>query len=390
MHLPPDMFAWDQSGLRSLVTLYVTRPEFKSKLRDGIVYNQDTHLCLFYESEFDLPGDAQYGKPLPWQPLETVLSVYIDMIERRKVVALHKSVCEPPMQFAVPQPDGSIKMVGMPAPEGIVQEDPVTGLRRVGEVFNPWKMQSYTKRDVDETLTAWNMLAENIELKMDLAVLSTLERGLYTADVLRQVGLNEDRFAWKFFTEARKPRCTYLGPGLRLPAVEEFLQQPFQSFVDNDYPLNPIQILTSEQRARNQWHGWTDVPTLPAGLYLDACNASGLFPFEDGCRLILPYNLGGIGYATTSDGRPIQRNCDLYHLGHVNPFMPAHPTPLLAVLGHFRGYVETGMWNVGSEGVKEGIERFLEADTDMARWRDDEERIYPGYVCGFGAGERWW
>ncbi|KAK4552978.1 hypothetical protein LTR86_009902 [Recurvomyces mirabilis] len=343
MQFPPEMFTWDPSGLSFLVTLYVTRPEFKPKLMDGIVYNQDTHLCLFYESDFDLPGDIQYGRRLPWQPLETVLSVYIDMIERRKVVALHKNVCEPLMQFAVPLPDGSINMVGIPAPEGSVPQDRATGLRRIGEVYNPWKMQPYTQRDVEETLAAWDMLVEDIER-----------------------------------------------PGLRLPTSEEFLQQPFQNSVDNDYPLNPIQILIGEQHARNQWHGWTDLPTLPSGLYLDACNPSSLFPFEDGCRLILPYCPGGNGYATTSDGRPMQRNCNLYQLGRVYPFMPAHPTPFLAVLGYFRGYVETGMWEIGSQGVKDGIERFREADRDTARWRDDEERKYPGYVCELGAGERWW
>ncbi|KAK5108512.1 hypothetical protein LTR62_008252 [Meristemomyces frigidus] len=80
----------------------------------------------------------------------------MDMIERQKVVALNKLVREPPMQFAVSQPDDSIKLVGMTAPEGNIQHDPVTGLRRIGEVFNPWKMNSFTPKDVEETLTAWH------------------------------------------------------------------------------------------------------------------------------------------------------------------------------------------------------------------------------------------
>jgi hypothetical protein len=43
-------------------------------------------------NEYD-PMDLQYSKkPLPWQLLESVLTVHLDMIERGKAVALHKSV----------------------------------------------------------------------------------------------------------------------------------------------------------------------------------------------------------------------------------------------------------------------------------------------------------
>ena len=54
-------------------------------------------------NEYD-PMDVQHReKPLPWQPLESVLSVYLDMIERGKAVALHKSVGEVPPIFQVTQ-----------------------------------------------------------------------------------------------------------------------------------------------------------------------------------------------------------------------------------------------------------------------------------------------
>jgi hypothetical protein len=39
-----------------------------------------------------------------------------------------------------------------------------------------------------------------------------------------------------------------------------------------------------------------------ANLYLTETNPHGTHPFEDGCKLILPFTLGSNAFARTSDG----------------------------------------------------------------------------------------
>jgi hypothetical protein len=84
-------------------------------------------------NEYD-PLDIHLSeKPLPWQPLESVLSVYLDMIERGKAVALHKSVGGVPPIFQVTQADCSLSKV-YAFPPAQPQRDPATGAKRTGEV----------------------------------------------------------------------------------------------------------------------------------------------------------------------------------------------------------------------------------------------------------------
>ncbi|KAH0376888.1 hypothetical protein KCU92_g9559, partial [Aureobasidium melanogenum] len=55
----------------------------------GLVYDQETHECVInFENIWFEPTD----RALPWQRLETVLSVYIDMIESEKVVCIRDDV----------------------------------------------------------------------------------------------------------------------------------------------------------------------------------------------------------------------------------------------------------------------------------------------------------
>jgi len=276
--------------------------------------------------------------------------------------------------WEVTEPDGSVSMQPIFPPRE-PQQDPVLGARRVGHVFNPWVIVPYTSKDLSETLERWNDLIQAIEERMPSLPQDTdIVEGLYTRQTLLDAGIRTDSFAWNFLSKARKPRCTYLAPGLRVPTTAELTSSPTRDLQDEDNPINPVCILRGDDLARSPWFG---VNQIPWGLYLDACNPEGVNPFEDGSRLVLPYNIGEHGYAKKGDGSTITGNADLYQIGW-NPFILRHSIQLFAIIGHFDAYVRTGMWAVGPQGVAESADRFKEADTDMSRWRDTEDNTYPG------------
>ncbi|KAK5137002.1 hypothetical protein LTR08_001509 [Meristemomyces frigidus] len=214
-----------------------------------VYYDQSRHACVFNEGDpVDMIIDE---RPLAWQPLESVLSVYMDMIERSKAVALHKSVQEPPPMWEDIHPDGSVTMryfSNLPPREP--QQDPASGARRIGTVYDPWVIVSYTSRDLSETLEHWNDLVQAIEERMSSLPQDALEvKGLYTPQTLLDAGIRTDSFAWEFFSRARKPKCTYLGPGLRLPTPTELTLSPTRDLQEHQdrriYPnhIYPICVL---------------------------------------------------------------------------------------------------------------------------------------------------
>jgi hypothetical protein len=343
-------------------------------------------MALF--NEYD-PMDLQHSKkPLPWQPLESVLSVYLEMIGRGKAVALHKSVQEVPPTFQVAQADGSLsKMYAFPPAQP--QRDPATGAKRTGRVYNPWVIVPYTTKDLQDTLDAWARLVQAIEERMPLPPprVDTVHV-LYEDSVLRNAGMLVDGFATRFCVGARQPRFKCLAPGLRLPTADELISGPFRDLEDTDMPMKPIPILLADSTAPTPWFA-DHLDRIPAGLYLDGCEREGPSPFEDGSRLVLPYAIGGNGFATTCDGAGIDHrigNSELYQIGW-NPFFLQHAVQLRSILTLFHDYVVTGVWSVGERGVTDPIERFQQADASEAPWGNAS---HPGYVFKLGPGGGLW
>jgi hypothetical protein len=294
-------------------------------------------------NEYD-PMDVQRSeKPLPWQPLESVLSVYLDMIERGKAVALHKSVQAVPPIFQVAQSDGSLSKI-YAFPPAQPQRDPATGAKRTGEVYNPWVIVPFTAKDLQDTLDAWNQLVQAIEERMPSPPPRVdAVHGLYEDSVLRDAGMLVDGFATRFFLEGRQPRFKYLAPGLRLPTADELTPSPFRDLEDTDMPIKPIPILLANTMAHTPWFA-DHVDQIPAGLCLDGCARERPSPFEDGSRLVLPYAIGGNGFAKTCDSAGIDpRICDgeLFQIGW-NPFLLQHAVQLRSLLARFHDYVVTG------------------------------------------------
>jgi hypothetical protein len=128
---------------------------------------------------------------------------------------------------------------------------------------------------------------------------------------------------------------------------------------------------------------FNNISSYPAGLYLSESDPHGPHPFEDGCRLVLPFTLGSNAFARTSDGALIgehvrregdeaaeiePKSAELYQLGF-NHFIAAHDVQLKYVLGRWLEMVEEGKWEVDEHGVVGGVEKWREADTEE-HWAD--------------------
>jgi hypothetical protein len=335
------------------------------------------------------PMDLQWNEnTLPWQPLESILSVWLEIIERGKAVALHKSVKEVPQIFENAQADGSVaKLYAFPPPQP--QRDPATGAKRTGTWYGPWVVVPYTAKDLQDTLEAWDLLVQAIEDRMpSLPPNTDVDHGLFDDSAFRDASKLTDGFATRFFKGARKPRCRFLGPGLRLPTADELASRSFTDMEDDDMPIKPIPILLADFMALTPWFA-DQVDRISAGLYLDGCEREGVSPFEDGSRLVLPYPIGENGFAKTSDGARIHQvhgSSELYQSGW-NPFILQHKIQLRAILQRFHAYVCTGVWSVGEDGITDPIERFQQADTDKASWGNAS---HPGYICRLGPGDGLW
>jgi hypothetical protein len=120
----------------------------------------------------------------------------------------------------------------------------------------------------------------------------------------------------------------------------------------------------------------------PSGLYLTESDPYGWNPYEDGCKLLLPFTIGEHGWARTSDGalygediwstgetaKPFPTSTELFQSGF-NHFTKNHDVQLKHVLRRWTELVEADVWQVDGDGVTGGIEKWREADTEE-HWED--------------------
>jgi hypothetical protein len=294
-----------------------------------------------------------------WLPLETILDGFIDMIDQGKVVA-------------------------------------VEAYNGEQERTEPWIMPSYTQRDLDDTLGAFQQLVNTINDKLPSQPLET-EIGLLDLETGGdQRRLPSNSFAHQFLVRSPEPSFTYLAPGLRIAQHQPFAPPPENE--DEPNMLSPLLLFSSTQPAHQETvHSpWGVMPVspftseinttsdYPAGLYLTETDPYRMHPFEDGCKFILPYTLGANTFARTSDDALISD--DIGHTGedvavHVQPistqlyqlgfshFIAKHDVQLKHVLWRWVEMIEDGKWEVGAEGVVGGIDKWKEADTEQ-HWMD--------------------
>jgi len=132
-------------------------------------------------------------------------------------------------------------------------------------------------------------------------------------------------------------------PGLRIPTAKAFIDQPFtfapkpRGLSSGDIP--PILMFWSDGLVHTAdltgfnypYAGFAAiVQECPYGLCIDHCDPEMPLPFEDGCRLVLPFKLNG-GFAKQGDSTPVEGYDTLLQLGQ-NPYNLRHPLPFQAWL----------------------------------------------------------
>ncbi|KEQ62034.1 uncharacterized protein M437DRAFT_50844 [Aureobasidium melanogenum CBS 110374] len=315
------------------MTLYTVNDQLGSHPH-GLVYNQETHECVinFHNVHFN----PEY-EDIPWQRLETVLSVYIDMIESEKVVCIHND-------------------------------------RNNDVMFGPWIIQPHTKEVLDGCLQTWDLLVQAIEEKMPTApnVDTKPEYGLTNEEMLESAGITED-FPKLVLLRARKPRFNFIAPGLRLLTPEEIVEQPLKSMMARQADLQvrkkmPVLLFKGDDTCKaSEWfpYPYKEATDIPTGLYFEGWSQEDLTPFTDATRLLLPFTIGGEDtWAMTSNGIAIDGTHDeLYQMG-INPFASYHGVSLLAILENFYAHICQGHWSVDENGVSGTIDTFREAESE--------------------------
>lgn len=343
------------SNKRRYVTLYMANWALDATHPLGLVLDQEEFTAMQHMSTHD--SDISMNGRQMWLSLEMVLDVLVDMIELGKIVAVDES-------YSGEQ-----------------------------ERTEPWIMPSYTEQDLEQTLQVFEQLVDAIHARMPSQPQSA-EQGLL--DVV--TGGNPDilptgRFAHRFLTRCPRPTFTYIAPGLTIAQ-----HQPFATALDqaehNMLRLFPLLLFSSTLPAHQlhrlaPWgdeirispfaHHFNNISSYPAGLYLTETSPHDIHPFEDGCKLVLPFTLGSNMLARTSDGAIIgellrsegevsaadiePHSAELYQMGF-NHFIAAHDVQLRYVLGKWVEMIEEGKWEVDEHGVVGGIEKWREADTE--------------------------
>lgn len=342
-------------------------------------YDQHTNTAMMH---FDISDELEDYNP--WQPLESILTVWIEMIQRGKAVALHDGVCK----ASYDESDWPVDANGLRYEIKGPQRDSTTGAIRIGQA-PPWTIVPWAKQDLTECLETWKTAIELIEEKMSLPP-QAIDNGLVDTATIESLPIPEG-FAKQFILQARKPRFGFIAPGLRLPNADTFTKQPFISTLNpregaSEKVTPPILMFRSESKVSTNSLSRLSFgypreglePTeCPSGLYFGRCDRTSGTPFEDGCELLLPFEFEN-GEAKQSDCSDLvnrEAHESLLQSG-VNPFNQRHPVQLQGFLEIVVRNLQYGNWSVDEQGVAGGLDVWKEADTE--KWQSYWLPLGPG------------
>ncbi|KAJ4319697.1 hypothetical protein N0V94_003756 [Neodidymelliopsis sp. IMI 364377] len=253
-----------------------------------------------------------------------------------------------------------------------------------GTVHYPWHYMRFHEQMLYKTLEAFNKLVEAIEARLPpgnpLKDDDSTEYGLVDPDVLQLHNIPAG-FAREFLEKARTPRIKNIVPDLEVITTSTFSKQPFipdtgKKFSRESVP--PILLFYSKlnyNQSQNQIEpggtgpfGYPYRPntSFPAGLYLLETDMS---KSDDSCKFVLPFSIGGKGYARRTEGAFYKENepkdsfDDLFSLGS-HPFETTTEQSLASVLKNWLEMVEIRHWKIDENGVAGGMEIWKEAGTE--------------------------
>ncbi|KAI4669701.1 uncharacterized protein J4E88_009984 [Alternaria novae-zelandiae] len=327
-----------------------------------LLCDQKTNLCTLSLTIYDTDDISTQR----WYPLEAVLTFWLSQIRNETIQA-------------APEKGGRLR-----------EEWPEV----FGEYWEhaPWVFVPYNENMLKHNLDVWEKLVEAIESRMPPGSRpQAAERPMYGLldDNIRDTINLPQRFAYNFLFRARRPRFKMIAPGLRIIPSADFPDQPFRSYMSKDkeevppvllfqFDLNFFEDPTRTPQSPDDamvpnFFDYRDIKTYPSGLYLLPTNHRSL---EDGISFVLPYAIGGKGYAKRGDGTNFASGEDwrgkdsfteLYQPGR-RAFEDFQAQNLAGVLESWLGMVERGDWKVGENGVMGDMETWREADTEEG-WR---------------------
>ncbi|KAL2827351.1 hypothetical protein BDW59DRAFT_179138 [Aspergillus cavernicola] len=299
-----------------------------------------------------------------WMPLEVILDSYLQMIDEGKAQTVSED---------------QAKLLKMDFLFGLMQ---------------PWIIHQYTKTDLERATTAFKRLVEVIESRIPHRDNSTTLMNLPWHDPAtfkNQDVLPPLSFAHEFLRSISdcNVRFRYIAPGIRFPTIAEFKDQPITDFITSphnhlgQYPGNsPLRILQIDDAEQQQQqlvvnNRYLGLRNIAAGFYIHRVVRKWPLFWSNGCRLLLPFGIGGSGWARQSNGelfgvtdymdedpKPRDAHGDLYQGGITNGITNFHLVQIDKVLNNWADRVERGDWEVDEDGVAGGINKFREADTE--------------------------
>ncbi|KAH0250519.1 hypothetical protein KCV00_g1, partial [Aureobasidium melanogenum] len=277
-----DTFEWrfEEPDKHRYVTLFLAN--LGPSHPDGLAFDQKTNKAIMQMSIHD--ASITLNGRTPWLPLEVILSAWLDMVDVGKVRAVDDSV-------------------------------------EANEKFDPWICCHWNQGMVQETVKAFNALLDSIESRMeDQGFVVTDSKPPLLPDATLEAAGIPNGFARSFFTQPRRPGFRYIAPDISIPSPGSFLQQPFSSIMhdeqdedpdEDELIIEPILLFASSSHVslaneEDKYHPfpwpYNQLLSFPAGLYLTDSERSAGHEFEDGVKFVLPYGVGGKGFARTSDG----------------------------------------------------------------------------------------
>lgn len=227
-----------------------------------------------------------------WDPLEEVLTQWLDMIDAGKVVIRPKdTTAMGPWETS------------------------------------PWELKPYSEVQLEHAITYFNFLITRIEILLenpslrplnnpvDQAMLQSLESarlsepvsedqlGIVSKEFLDKAKIPEG-FTREFLSRVRRPKggIKYIAPGLRIPTENDFEPYVFQDFNhpgSDDDTILPIPLFITDLAAPESFmpYPFHEVRGLHHGLWMETFWKLSHHIFEDSCRLYLPFDIGGNSFA---------------------------------------------------------------------------------------------